>query len=119
MRHALISGYLGKDPIQSKSGKGAILSVGADEYFMSERTTEWTTIILGGKPAEFALQQLKKGSFVVVRGSYQLKVNDYNGNQTAQMTILASDIQYPRTKVIEQKSTESEITFGDDDDIPF
>src|SRR5687768_3992280 len=94
----VIVGRLGQDPEIKYFESGSVkarFSIAVDRTFSREnRVTDWFTVEVWGRQAEFAGEWLKKGSLVSVTG--QLEVNRYTdqaGNPKEWPFIRANDVR--------------------------
>lgn len=98
-----IVGRLGQDPEIKYFESGSVkarFSVAVDRSFSKEnRMTDWFTIEVWGRKAEFVGEWIKKGALVSVTG--QLEVNRYNdqaGNPKEWPYIKAADVSFVGSK---------------------
>lgn len=106
MNRVQLAGHLGRDP-ELKSTKGGTsicnLSVATTERRKDGDNwvnhTEWHTVVVWGKKAEFCAKDLRKGSFVTVSGSLYTEKWEKDG-QTHYSTKIKADmdagVEYPR-----------------------
>ncbi len=99
----VIVGRLGQDPEIKYFESGSVkarFSVAVDRSFSKEnKVTDWFTIEVWGRKAEFVGEWIKKGSLVSVTG--QLEVNKYTdqaGNPKEWPLIKASDVSFVGSK---------------------
>lgn len=106
MNRVQLVGHLGRDPElkQTKSGTAVCnLSVATTERRKDGdewvNHTEWHTVVVWGKKAEFCAKDLRKGSFVTVSGSLYTEKWEKDG-QTHYSTKIKADmdagVEYPR-----------------------
>lgn len=106
MNRVQLAGHLGRDPElkQTKSGTSVCnLSVATTERRKDGdewvNHTEWHTVVVWGKKAEFCAKDLRKGSFVTVSGSLYTETWEKDGVKHYSTKIKAdmdAGVEYPR-----------------------
>ena len=99
----VLVGRLGQDPEIKYFESGSVkakFSIAVDRTFSKEnKVTDWFSIEVWGRQAEFVGEWVKKGSLVSVTG--QLEVNRYTdqaGNQKEWPLIRATDVRFVGSK---------------------
>jgi single-strand DNA-binding protein len=107
-------GRLGQDPEIKYFESGSVkarFSIAVDRTFSREnKVTDWFSIEVWGRQAEFVGEWIKKGSLVSVTG--QLEVNRYNdqaGNPKEWPYIRATDVRFVGSK--RESGTPAEAVF--------
>ena len=103
MNSVTIVGRLGQDPEIKYFESGSVkarFSVAVDRNFSKEnRITDWFTIEVWGRQAEFVAEWVKKGSLVAVSGSLEMnRWTDREGNLREFPTVRATDIRFVGSK---------------------
>jgi len=98
----ILVGRLGRDPETRYTGGGqavANFSVATDETYKDkngerQKRTEWHKIVVWGKQAEIAQQDLKKGSLIFIEGRIQSREwQDKEGQKRTSFEIVASNFR--------------------------
>ena len=126
-----IAGHLGRDPEYRYTPAGtavANMNVATSRSWTGQdgkrqERTLWFRVAAWGKLADVCNQYLTKGSKVLVVGEMEEPNiwTDRDGNARANLQIRASTVRFLSSKS-EQKQTESEESYGMDDDdghVPF
>lgn len=99
----VIVGRVGQDPEIKHFESGSVkarFSVAVDRNFSKEnKITDWFTIEVWGRKAEFVGDWIKKGTMVSVTGQLDIsRYNDQAGNQKEWPFIKGSDVSFVGSK---------------------
>lgn len=102
LNRVILIGHLGQDPKLSYTQSGqavANLRMATSERFKDKDgqwtdRTEWHSVVVWGKPAEFCGQYLAKGALVAVEGKLQTrKWQDKDGQDRYSTEVVAQSVQ--------------------------
>lgn len=98
----VIVGRLGQDPEIKYFESGSVkakFSVAVDRGFKENKTTDWFSVEVWGRTAEFVGEWVKKGSLVSVTGTLETnRYNDQAGNLKEWPYIKAADVSFVGSK---------------------
>lgn len=122
LNKAFLIGNVGKDPearTLQGGAKVAQFTLATTERFSdrsgeSHENTEWHTVVVWNKPAEFVEKYVKKGAQVFVEGKIRTRDwSDQQGNKRYSTEIVADKIQ-----LLDKRDEGTKQRRYDDDDLP-
>lgn len=120
------TGRLGQDPEARTVGQDnkmvVKLSVAVESGFGDKKKTNWVTVKVWGKSAEFCKQYLSKGNRVGIEGRLDQETWEKDGKKGEKLVIVASSVNN-MTPQSERTGSASKASDGGDDsnedDLPF
>lgn len=99
------------------------IAVERDYSSGNEKRTDFLDVVAWRSTAEFVTKYFGKGQLIAVKGSLRTEIYDKDGEKRKRVNIVADQVYFAGSKAKDAESAPSsdyeEVTFGDDEDLPF
>ena len=116
----ILSGRLTKDPEERKAGdyKVASFTVAVDRNYGKDKTADFFDCTAWQKQAEFMLNYLAKGSYVIIEGRLKQDTWEKDGKKQSKVSVIVDRVESPSDpkKVKDENLDGGEISL---DSLPF
>lgn len=122
----MIMGRLAKDPELRRTNGGTPVTsftLAVDRDFKGqngEKETDWIDVVAWRNTAEFVSKYFSKGRMAVVEGRLQIRNwTDKDGNKRKSAEVLADNVYFGDSKMVNAPAEAAFTEIEDDDDWPF